>query len=289
MTFSEAIHQGQAILESSQASFGDANDHMVQITEVALAMSRAQIFQRLNDPLPNDGFEKIKDVLKRRIAGEPLQYISGVAGFWNDNFQVGVGVLIPRPETELLVELLVQKSNLLSQTVAELGAGSGNIGLSVLGERPAWKWWAYEKNPESLAFAKKNHQSILMGTPNYRLVGGDFFETAAEFAPYDWIVTNPPYISSAEIASLSKEVNQEPRLALDGGQDGLDVIRRLAKMQPLLSNSGNILMEIAEDQGQAVCDILSQQGFQGIELHKDRAGLDRAVLAKRGPNGCITD
>lgn len=281
MTLHEAIRQGQELLQNSQASFGDANDHMTQIAEVALRRSRAQIYQDLNDEISDEAFQAIRKVLQRRLSGEPLQYISGQAGFWKETFAVGPGVLVPRPETELLIEVLLKKSGMAKVRVAELGAGSGNIGLSALGERPAWEWWAFEKNPESLPYAKKNHEAILMGSPNYHLVSGDFFALAAKHQPFDWIVTNPPYVPSAEISTLSLEVKREPHVALDGGADGLDIIRLLAKSQGLLAQSGGILMEMAENQGKAVCDLLAQQGFREIELYQDRAGLDRAVSAKR--------
>ena len=281
MTLLQAIRQGQDLLQNSQASFGDAGDHMTQIVEYALVMSRAQIYQDLNAEISDDAVQIIRKALQRRLAGEPLQYISGRAGFWKHDFTVGPGVLIPRPETELLIEVLLKKSGLSKVRVAELGAGSGNIGLSVLGERPAWEWWAFEKNTESLPYAKKNHDTLLMGSPNYHLVNGDFFSLAAEHQPFDWIVTNPPYVPSAEITTLSKEVQREPLAALDGGADGLDLIRLLAKSSGLLAQTGGILMEMAENQGNAVCELLAEQGFREIELYQDRAGLDRAVSAKR--------
>ena len=282
MTLSEVIRQGKVTLESSTASFGDPTDHMTQIAEIALGLKRDQIFLRWEDPLSESDIQKISALLKKRLGGEPLQYLSGSAGFWRSSFFVGAGVLIPRPETELLIEVLLKESGTGRQKIAELGAGSGNIGISTLLERPDWEWWAFEKNPESLPYVKRNREALLPPSAAYHLEFGDFFAAAPSHAPFDWIVTNPPYLPSESIPGLSVEVRHEPRLALDGGSDGLDVIRLLAKTADFLAKTGSILMEIAEDQGKTASEILSSEGFTGIQVFKDRAGLDRVVLAKKG-------
>ncbi len=281
MTLSEIIRKGQQHLETSAASFGDANDHMMRIVEVALGWNRNQVFMSLAIELSKEQVDKISDILSHRVNGEPLQYLAGHADFWRSQFQVGEGVLIPRPETELLLEVLVRKVGPGKIRVAELGAGSGNIGLSACIERPNWKWFAFELNPESLLYAQKNHETLLGGDPRYQLIEGDFFTGAAPLAPFDWIVTNPPYVASAQIDTLSAEVRREPRLALDGGDDGLSVIRQLAKSGSMLCESGNLLMEIGEDQGKSAAQCLKDEGFSRVEVFKDRAGLDRAVWGKK--------
>jgi release factor glutamine methyltransferase len=281
MTLSDVIRRGKQELEKSSASFGDSSDHMALIVEVALNWERNQIYQNLSTPLTKEQIDKISDVLSKRIDGDPLQYLSGKAGFWRSIFAVGEGVLIPRPETELLIEVLLRKAGPGQIRVAELGAGSGNIGLSACIERPNWEWFAFELNPQSFAYAEQNHQTLLESHDRYHLIAGDFFKDAAQNGPYHWIVTNPPYVASASIDQLSAEVRREPRLALDGGDDGLSVIRQLAKSSTLLCESGNLLMEIGEDQGKAATEILKQEGFHKVEVFKDKAGHDRAVWGKR--------
>lgn len=281
MTLSDIIRKGKQHLETSPASFSDAEDHMMRIVEVALGWTRNQVLIGLPEPLTKEQIDAISDVLSHRVDGKPLQYIEGKAGFWRSLFEVGPGVLIPRPETELLIEILLRKGMPGRTRVAELGAGSGNIGLSMCLERPNWDWFAFELNPESAVYAKKNHQAILSGHSRYQLIEGDFFAGAAAIGPFDWIVTNPPYVASAQIDTLSAEVRREPRLALDGGDDGLAVIRQLAKSGSILCDSGNLLMEIGEDQGISAAQILRDEGFRKVEVFKDRNGLDRVVWGKK--------
>ncbi len=282
MTLSQIIQRGKQTLEASTASFGDATDHMTQIAELALGLKRDQIYLHWEEPLSENDSQKISNLLQKRLSGHPLQYLAGVSGFWRSSFFVGPGVLIPRPETELLIETVLRDSGNVRQKIAELGAGSGNIGISVLIERPDWEWWAFEKNPESFPYAKKNREALLPSSAAYYLELGDFFEKAPKYGPFDWIVTNPPYVPSHSILELSAEVRHEPRFALDGGTDGFSVIQMLAKSAPLLAKTGTILMEIAEDQGNRAAKLLTDEGFEAVQVLKDRAGLDRVVLAKKG-------
>ncbi len=284
MILSDAIRKGKQHLAESSASFGDADDHVLRIIEVALGWDRAKIYSSLTNELTKEELDKVSDILTKRVNGEPLQYLQGRAGFWRSEFAVGEGCLIPRPETELLVEVLLRKAGPGKIRVAELGPGTGNIGLSALLERPNWEWFAFEMNPQSLAFAKLNHETLLSGNPRYQLIEGDFFALAPEHVAqgaFDWIVTNPPYVASEQIDTLSAEVRREPRLALDGGDDGLSVIRQLAKSGAILAEAGNLLMEIGEEQGPAAMQCLKDEGFNKVELFKDRAGLDRAVWGKK--------
>lgn len=218
----------------------------------------------------------LKKLVEKRLSGVPLQYLLGECGFWNSVFRVGPGVLIPRPETEHLVELILENKE-ENFTVAELGAGSGNIGISVLQERK-WEWHAFEINPDSVPFVSENRKNLLPKEAKYHLHEVDFFKGANDFAPYDAIVSNPPYIETEEIEKLSKEVQQEPWLALDGGKTGVELIEKLAEVSyPLLKPGGFLAIEIGFGQKEKVCSLFEKKGFQQIQVLKDLAGIERII------------
>lgn len=239
----------------------------------ALEKSSSQILLDSNRILGKEECAKLNALVNRRLQGEPLQYLLGKWPFWKSDFKVGPGVLIPRPETEHLVErLLTKKGNGLK--IAELGAGSGNIGISVLLEKD-WEWNAFEINPESLPYLKENI-ALLPPGKSYHLRAQDFFEGAASGAPYDGIVSNPPYIASCEIPGLSKEVQREPHLALDGGETGLELIRKMAKVSfEWLKPGGFLIFEAGFGQKDACLEILEEIGYSELRTTLDLASIPR--------------
>lgn len=282
MKLHEWISQAARRLKASSSSFGDPFEHAGQIVQETLQWTAAQRVSEGERELASEQLEPLERFLSRRLAGEPFQYISGKGGFWKALFEVGPGVLIPRPETEILVEWLSQRPK-SSQRVAELGAGSGNIGISVLGEQPNWLWWAFEKSPSAVAFADRNATSILGSErARYHLVPGDFFEQASEGAPWDYIVSNPPYVKHAEIRALAPEIQHEPVEALDGGETGLDVIERLARCgASWIRPGGYLVCEIGSEQEQEAVAVLQGLGYVGVECLRDLASKPRVLIGRR--------
>jgi release factor glutamine methyltransferase len=166
--------------------------------------------------------------------------------------------------------------------VAELGGGSGNIGISVLQERPRWEWHAFELNPDTLPYLEANRRELLPADASYQIHVGDFFQLAPALAPFDWIVANPPYVPAEDWGELSKEVRHEPRVALDGGPKGLDCLTRLVPAAAsLLSTGGGFLCEIDSRQAIAMEGLLTKHGYEAVETIRDWAGLDRISYGKR--------
>lgn len=280
-TVREALVRATQTLRRAEVACADYADHASRLLRDALNLDAAGLLRRLDERLDADEAERLDAWLKRRTAGEPLQYIAGKAPFWDADFAVGPGCLIPRPETERLVGELLLLETRPDVHVAELGAGSGCIGIASLRERPHWQWHAFERSPEAAAFARRNAEVLLRPEHRYHLYEDDFFVTAERFAPYDWIVSNPPYVPRALLSEVSGEVRREPMLALDGGPDGLDVIRPLvAKAREWLRPQGGLLMEIDESERRSVPELFESAGFDRVTTYADYAGLPRVVYGR---------
>jgi release factor glutamine methyltransferase len=204
-----------------------------------LGCTRASVLAHPERRLPDEQLSAVEDALRRRVRGEPLQYILGEAHFWGRPFEVGSGVLIPRPETELLAELAL-KYLPPGALFMDWGAGSGCIAITLLLERPDTRAVMAEKNPLSVLTAWKN-----LG--RYRLYERALLwhSRGPEDIPpgrFGLVVSNPPYIPTGEIAGLAREVRCEPRLALDGGEDGLDCFRLLFRHAPSRLKAGGVLL-----------------------------------------------
>ncbi len=216
---------------------------------------------------------------ERRLSGEPLQYILGEWEFYGLPFIVGKGVLIPRPETEQLVDLALENlKEKLSPVVLDLCAGSGCIGVTIAKRRPDAKVTLLEKSEQAFAYLQKNIKRNRVH--NITAIRGDLFTDSARLsAAYDLIVSNPPYIKTGEIAGLQREVQREPAMALDGGEDGLAFYRAIAEdYVPLIKADGFLAVEIGEDQGAAVNSIFSRY-FSHVKVLKDYSDRDRMVLS----------
>ena len=226
--------------------------------------------------------ERFCEMIKKRADGTPLQYVIGEWDFYGETFKVGEGVLIPRPETEMLVDFaldyLADKKN---PVVFDLCAGSGCIGLSVAKNRPDADVFLLEKSEAAFGYLSENKE--LLGCENARLISGDLFEgfEGCDLPEPDLILSNPPYIESAEIPLLQKEVLREPSMALDGGEDGLRFYREITKYLPLiLTPEGVICYEVGIGQAQDVSEILKAAGFS-VAVLRDNHGIDRVVLGKK--------
>lgn len=226
---------------------------------------------------PQESQEKLRELLRRRLNGEPIQYVLGKWEFYGYEFEVGPGVLIPRAETELLVETVLEYAEHMNAVrIADLCSGSGCIAISLARQRPDASVWALEASPEALSYLRRN--AALNQCGNVRVLQEDVLAPQGDYPILDAIVSNPPYIPTAELPSLQREVQFEPAMALDGDGDGLRFYRRLGPVWlPRLRPGGLVAYEIGAGQGQAVKALLETQGAARVRVLKDLAGLDRVV------------
>lgn len=219
---------------------------------------------------------KLADFLWRLKSGEPLQYIIGKWDFYESEFAVGEGVLIPRPETEELVDEVIKYAKTLKNPVIiDLCSGSGCIGISIAKKIPTSTVYCIEKSEDAFKYLKINAQ----GVANMVTVLADIND-AFDLPNADIIVSNPPYIKSSELSTLQKEVQFEPKMALDGGIDGLDFYRIINdKWHKRLNKGGRLFVEIGNDQGESIKGALSS--FANIIVKKDIYSNDRIVIAEK--------
>jgi release factor glutamine methyltransferase len=219
-------------------------------------------------------------LLGRRLAGEPIAYIRGRQAFWTLELKVTPDTLIPRPETELLVETALARLPAEQRLrIADAGTGSGAIAAALAGERPAWLLIAIERGAGAARVAAENLRR--WAPENARVVRADWLAPVAR-AGLNAVVSNPPYIPEADPHLGRGDLVHEPRAALAAGPDGLAAIRRLTEQAAVcLRPGGLLLLEHGFDQGAAVRAILAAQGFRGIVTRTDLAGLPRATLGRR--------
>lgn len=221
----------------------------------------------------------LMDAIQKRLARTPLQYLLGTWQFYRQTYTVNEHCLIPRSDTEILVEQAIRHLP-KGAHFADLCTGSGCIAVSVLAERPDTQAWAVEKFPSTLALAEKNALQNGVAERFMPLSGdvlsGDIYQ---ELPLLDAILSNPPYIATDVLPSLSPEVKKEPIAALDGGEDGLLFYRSILSYAPShLRETGFLLFEIGYDQGEAVCRLGRENGFEKADIIKDLSGNDRVVL-----------
>lgn len=249
-----------------------------------LGLKRIDLYLQHDRPLEKKELADFKAAIKKRLAGEPVAYITGVKGFWEAEFEVAPGVLIPRPDTETLVEEALKFLNTekRSTKILELGAGSGAIVVSLAQARPEHFYVANDLSQAALAVCQKNNKKICQGAVH--LFGGSWFDAIRKGVEFDLIVSNPPYIATPVIEILQPEVRlHEPLSALDGGSDGLYCYRNILKeAHHYLKEDGQMLLEIGFDQKQGVETIVEQVGrYQNPEFIKDLAGHDRVAKLKK--------
>jgi len=285
-------------LELLQWSTNALKDHQIENPRLnaelllahSLNLNREELYVRLHRELKEGEKGALERLIQRRISGEPLQYILGHQEFWSINFKVDARVLIPRPETELLVEqslaTLSEKTFEQKPSVLEIGTGSGAIAIALAKEVKHIFLVATDISRDALVLAKENAKSVGV-QDRIQFVNGDLlgpFLSSEERRTFDLILSNPPYIIRSEIGSLAKEVRDyEPVIALDGGEDGLEVYRRLISQAPSsLRERGWLLLEVGQGQAQMVAEQIQGSGtFLEPQILPDLAGIERVVKAQR--------
>jgi release factor glutamine methyltransferase len=250
-----------------------------------LLATRVKLYTDLERPLSKEELTTYKALIQRRLSGEPTQYLTGKKEFYGRNFAVDARVLVPRPETELLVEACLR--HLPQDTpcrVLDLCTGSGCIAVTLAVEHPQASVWATDVSPAALEVAQAN--AVTHGVDaRVTFFTGDLFAALPGPATFDLIVSNPPYIAQPQLPTLQREVQFEPRLALDGGADGLDIVRRLVSDAPAHLKAGGLLaLEIGDDQGPAVLELLTRSLGHEVRVERDLARLDRLAFAKKPLN-----
>lgn len=257
----------------------------------ATGMSRVEVYMNYDRPLDAAELATLHAGVERRGRGEPLQYVTGEMPFRHIVLKCAPGVLIPRPETEVLVDCVLDYLDALvlgegdMASVLEVGTGTGCIALSLAGERPFVRVSATDVSPDAVALAGRNRDALGLDGP-VELFLTDLADgvPGAEDAAFDVLVSNPPYIPSALVEELPAEVGGfEPRLALDGGPDGLDVFRRIVALAGTALKPGGLLAcELHEECLEQACDEAVSGGLlQNARIVKDLAGKNRILLAER--------
>ena len=252
--------------------------HVLKVNRIGLVIDAER-------PLSKEELGSYRALHMRRRGGEPVSYLLGVREFYGREFRVERRVLIPRPDTETLVEVALERTRALSLSarVLDLCTGSGCVAITIARERPTMRVTGSDISPGALTVAREN--SIRLGAATIGLVQSDLlagFEAGRD--RFDLITANPPYIADEEIPALAVDIHRyEPRLALSGGADGLDLVRRILAEAPRFLAAGGVLaMEIGAGQSPDVMALFAEAGFGDITAQRDYGGHERVVSGVRG-------
>lgn len=240
-----------------------------------------QIVERYGQELTTFQENNLTAMLKQRAIRYPLQYMFGEWSFYGRDFYVGVGALIPRADTEVLVEqALSEIKETATPKILDLCAGTGCIGITLAAERRDAAVTLVEKYREAISYLEKN---VARNGVSVKVVEGDVFQSAAAEQEYDLIVSNPPYIPEQDMNTVSPEVHFEPREALvGGGEDGLDFYRAIIEnYRDSLKTGGKMMFEVGIGQAEAVRDLLADAGFKDTRIRKDYGDVERVVWGTR--------
>jgi release factor glutamine methyltransferase len=288
MTVFEILNWSADCLEGHQIENPRLNAEL--LLGHSLNLSREGLYVRLHSQIEKEEKEVFERLIKRRISGEPLQYILGHQEFWSIDFKVDPSVLIPRPETELLVEqtlsILLEAPFKRPPFVLEIGTGSGAVAVSLAKEAGNIILVATDISGDALMLAKENAESSGV-LHQIQFVHGNLFDPFRLLRgrePFDLILSNPPYIIGSEIEGLAKEVRDyEPVIALNGGEDGLDFYRKIVSQAPFyLKKGGWLLLEVGQDQGEKVSELIEKRGdFLAPQRLQDLSGIERVLKAQK--------
>lgn len=275
-TVLETIDGGTSYLE--KRGIEDARRNMQWLVAHQLECSRMEIYTQFDRPLEEDELAPLREALKKRGEGVPLQHLLGKVPFLDHDFKSDARALIPRPETEELAEWILSWELPGEQRVLDMGCGSGVLGLSLASRQPNWELTLADVSADALALAKENAQAL--GLDRVQLVESDLFSSLN--GPFDGIVANLPYVPEGDRAAMSKELEHDPDLALFSGADGLDLIRRfIPQAYEQLTPGGWVALEIGHDQASPVRELLEQAGFTEIRVKSDLSGIERFPAARK--------
>jgi release factor glutamine methyltransferase len=279
MTIRETISHGSSVLKTAGIESHSLDSSL--LLALVLNISRESLISKGNEPLSDEAFATFQTLLERRKNGECTAYILGKKEFRGLEFLVNSSVLVPRPDTEILVEAAIEQlteSKKQITRVLDLCTGSGAVAAAIKYEISDIEVHAADISANALVIAKKNAQRLVGGSVNF--FQGDLFDALPTFS-YSLIVCNPPYIPTDEIKTLSAEVQNEPRLALDGGKSGLEIIERIIEKAPeYLEEKGILLMEADPRQMEKIKRLLKNRGFSEIIIYNDLSGQQRVIGGK---------
>ena len=282
MKIAEVLKEASTILES--AGVPEARREAGSLLSFVLGKDRTFLISHAEDQVSEDPLNGFRELVERRAAGEPLQYITGVQDFFGREFRVTPDVLIPRPETELLVEAALKIIGPgAAPYICDLGTGSGCIAVTLLCEIANARAVAVDKSPGALEIAKLNARAQSVADRAVFLVSDCFSSLDSGEHQFDLVVSNPPYVPELVVAGLQPEVrDHEPLVALSPGPDGLAMIRRLLKESPaFLKPHGHLLMEIGFDQGETVKTLVDDSVWHLLDIRPDLQGIPRIVILQK--------
>lgn len=280
----------KSLLEVLQSTTGYFQKHKIENPRLnaehliahVLKMSRLELYLEFETKLNEQELATLRELVKRRGQGEPLQHLLGTVEFCGQTFLCDKRALVPRPETEELVELLISnfKSQIANCRVIDVGTGSGIIALSLAAKFPDAKVIAVDISDDALALAKENAARLGLGE-RVEFRKGDLLDGLNE--RFDLIVANLPYVSMQDRQSLSREVLHDPEVALFAGPAGDELVRRMIEQAPARLNPGGLLaLEIGINQAEGLTELLRQKNYHDIRAEKDYSGIPRFLLARYG-------
>ena len=276
----------RSILSQTRLPPNEARILLAYILDKYYQLPRSAIHSKDELEINSAAFSEWQELETKRLTGHPIAYLVGKKGFHNIELAVGPGVLIPRPETELLVEIGLQQIGLLKKTgatpkILDLGTGSGAIALAIANADPAVDVTATDQSTEALAIAQKN--AILLGlSVRVHFARGNWYEALNPQERFDIILSNPPYINHQDLHLLQGDLRFEPLSALTDQANGLSCLQNIiAGASSFLAPKGFIAVEHGYDQSQAVIELMKSAGFSEIQAHQDLAGHYRVVSARK--------
>jgi release factor glutamine methyltransferase len=275
-TVLETIDGGTRYLE--KRGIEDARRNMQMLVAHQLGCTRTELYVQFDRPLDETELAPLREALKKRGEGVPLQHLLGTVWFHKHEFKTDARALIPRPETEELAEWILSWPLPENQRILDMGCGSGVLGLTLAAERPGWDVTLADVSPDALALSQENAAKLEIS--NAAFLESDLF--SAITGEFDGIVANLPYVPESDRATMAREVLHDPALALFSGADGLDLIRKfIPEAFQRLKPGGWLVLEIGHDQASQVAGFLQASSFTAIEVKTDLSGVARFPFARR--------
>ena len=277
-----------SLLQATTAYFGKKGveqprlsiEHLLADT---LGKKRIELYLEFDRTLSEEELAPLREKVRRRAEGEPLQHLLGHWDFFGRTFTTDRRALIPRSETELLVETILSEFATCGESanrLVDVGTGSGILAITLALERPGLEVSAVDLSEDALALARENAEHLGV-SDRIAFRRSDLLDQLE--GPFHWIVANLPYIPTADLATLQREVKFDPALALDGGKDGLTIIKRLIESLPgKIASNGLIAFELGQGQARPVRGFLADQNYRDISIRKDYQGVERLLIARYG-------